>query len=68
MITTKVCPHCGETTNCLEYESENEFIDDHLSVSTEYVCLKCHCIFTETMHYSVHYEDTEITIDDEGEI
>lgn len=68
MITTKVCPHCGETTNCLEYESKNEFIDDHLSVSTEYVCLKCQCAFTEIMHYSVHYEDTEVRIDDEGEI
>lgn len=67
MITTKFCPHCGENTNCLEYESVNNFIDDHLTVSTEYVCLQCYCIFTEIMHYSVHYEDTEIKIEDEGE-
>ena len=68
MITEKYCPCCEDETPCLEYEPETEFVDDNLAVSTECVCLKCNCIFTEIMHYSVHYEYTEKRIEDEGEI
>ena len=67
MITKKYCPCCEDETQCLEYESETEFVDDNLSVSTEFVCLNCNSIFTEIMHYSVQYEYTEHRIEDEGE-
>lgn len=67
MIVTKICPHCGETTTCIEYGTTNDFCDDILEVSTEYVCTKCDCYFSEKMRYTVHYEDTEIEIIDEGE-
>ena len=67
MIVAKMCPHCNDTTTCFEYETTNYFYDDILEVSTEYVCTKCHCYFSEKMRYTVHYEDTEIEIIEEGE-
>lgn len=67
MMTTKICPYCGKLTFCLEYEAHNEVLDDNLAIETEYVCTECHCVFTEVMHYSLHYEDTEVRLDAEGE-
>lgn len=67
MMTTKLCPHCGETETCLGYETTNDFCDDILEVTTEYVCTKYQCYFSETMRYTVCYQDTEITIIDDGE-
>lgn len=67
MMTSKTCPYCGKLALCLEYEPHNEVLDDNLAIETEYICTECHCLFTEIMHYSLHYEDTETRVDIKGE-
>ena len=67
MMVTKFCPHCKKNTTCIESEATNNFCDDMLEVSTNYICTKCDCYFSEKQHYTVHYEDTEIEIINEEE-
>lgn len=38
-----------------------------LEVSTDYICTKCDCYFSEKKRYTMHYEDTEIEIINDGE-
>ena len=66
MMVTKFCPHCKKTTTCVECEATKDFCDDMLEVDTDYICTKCDCYFSEKQHYTIHYEDTEIEIINDG--
>lgn len=65
MMIKKICPRCEKLTVCIEYDTHNNVVDDHLTIETECLCTECHCVFSEIMHYSLHYEDTEVHWDHE---